>query len=77
MQDSGGQARIPLAHRVWLYMPFMHSEDISDQEVRFGHVLAGAQHAPSLTAPAPLMTCNIQRKCTQAPSICPWLLPGM
>ena len=32
-QDSGGQEGIKLAHRIWLYMPFMHSEDLQDQEV--------------------------------------------
>ena len=32
-QESGGQEGIKLAHRIWLYMPFMHSEDLKDQEV--------------------------------------------
>ena len=32
-QESGGQEDIKLAHRIWLYMPFMHSEDLKDQEV--------------------------------------------
>ncbi|CAL5224518.1 g7215 [Coccomyxa viridis] len=30
--DSGGQGSLHLAHRVWLYMPFMHSEELQDQE---------------------------------------------
>ena len=33
LQDSGGQQSLHLAHRIWLYMPFMHSEEIQDQEV--------------------------------------------
>lgn len=33
LQDSGGQESLHLAHRIWLYMPFMHSEQIQDQEV--------------------------------------------
>jgi hypothetical protein len=36
-QEPGEQEDIKLAHRLWLYMPFTHSEELQDQEVRFTH----------------------------------------
>jgi len=33
LQDSGEHKNILQPHRLWLYMPYMHSEQLLDQEV--------------------------------------------
>ena len=34
LQDNGDAASFPLSHRIWLSLPFMHSENLGDQQVR-------------------------------------------
>ena len=53
LQESGGQESLHLAHRVWLYMPFMHSEEIQDQEV----VLNPLRLHRSAVSPATQLIC--------------------
>lgn len=32
MQANGAHKTLPVAHRMWLFLPFMHSEVLADQE---------------------------------------------
>lgn len=43
LQDSGDAAKLLLAERLWLALPFTHSEKLQDQQVHMHTISARAQ----------------------------------